>query len=118
MWDGFNQRKFPRIHLNCNIGIVPADGARTITAKTENVGIGGVCVVLDEALERFQSCKLKLNLDGKQKKIECAAQVAWVVPTKKAKARKTHYDTGLEFVDIDDNTKKMIETFLAAHTKG
>lgn len=111
MWDGFNKRKFPRINLQCEITI-QSDGQKSpIRATTENVGIGGVCVLLDQPLERFSKCRLRLELKGKQD-IDCEAKVVWMVPTRGAKGSKKQFDTGLEFLSLEPEEGDILKAFL------
>ena len=56
LWDGFNKRKFPRLHLTCEVAIQPVGKQKAFTASTEDVGMGGVSVLLPEPLERFDRC--------------------------------------------------------------
>lgn len=111
MWDGFNKRKFPRIKLQCEIAI-QSDGPKyAIHAITENVGIGGVCVILDQPLERFSKCRLRLELKSKHE-IDCAAKVVWMVPTQAAKGSKKRFDTGLEFLGLEPEEGEILKAFL------
>ena len=49
-WDGFNRRKFPRVNYPClvvlNVRIEETESV--ILSHTENIGIGGVCVILKQ----------------------------------------------------------------------
>ena len=112
VWDGFNKRKFPRVNVNCDIVIHSEVQSAPISAVTENVGVGGVCVVLDQRLRRFEPCRVRLELRTKSPKISCAARVVWVVSTKSPKQRKSRFDTGIEFLDLDQESAARIQKFL------
>lgn len=111
MWDGFNKRKFPRINLQCEIAIASEGQKSSIRANTENVGVGGVCVILDQELERFSKCRIHLDLKGK-KGIDCEAKVVWIVPTRQNKSTKKYFDTGLEFVGLPGEDLDEVKSFL------
>lgn len=115
MWDGFNQRKFPRVNLQCEILIRAEDLAAPLSTVTENVGAGGVCVILDKALERFSKCRIRLYLDEKKPSIDCNGKVVWAVPTQALKSAKKRFDTGIEFLDLDAPSAQRIRDFIEAH---
>ncbi len=114
MWDGFNQRKFPRVSLQCEILIQSADSGAPIPAVTENVGAGGVCVILDKSLERFSKCRVKLHLDEKDPAIDCEGKVVWAVPTQELKSSQTRFDTGIQFVELESSGSQRIREFIEA----
>ncbi len=117
MWDGFNKRKFPRLGLQCEILVHPESQTEPVATITENLGIGGVCVILDHHLDRFAACRIRLQITPDLPKVECGGRVVWSVPTRVAKSRKAAFDTGLEFVDIDPRLKEKIRVFIEAEIK-
>ena len=112
MWDGFDKRRFPRINLACEIAIESPHAGGTIPAITENIGCGGVCVLLEKPLERFERCSLKLKLSENMPRIETAAKVVWIVPTRDLKSKKLLYDTGIEFEDADPVFQQSVKDYL------
>lgn len=117
MWDGFNKRKFPRVSVRCEINVQTLRRKKKpIAAFTENIGSGGVCVMLQKELKRFTSCRLSLELDEKLPKIESPARIVWTVPTGKLKSRKSSYDTGIEFTGLDENSLSLLNCFIAKQT--
>lgn len=117
MWDGFDNRKFPRLNLNCDIKVKCAEDGTVIKSVTENVGVGGVAVILDKAIERFSTCELKFKVDDEQPEISCSGKVMWIVPMKDLHGRKTRYDVGIEFVDLDDEAREEIRTAIENFSK-
>ncbi len=115
MWDGFNKRKFPRINLHCEIAIRSESEAQPIKAKTENLGIGGVCVIIDRSIERFSKCQIKLDLGGKP--LECEARVVWAVPTREGKATRKRYDIGFEFLNPSAQLTQAVRDFIEQEIK-
>jgi Tfp pilus assembly protein PilZ len=112
MWDGFDKRRFPRINLQCEITIESHHAGRPVSAITENIGCGGVCVLLEQPLERFERCSLKLELSENMPRIETAGKVVWIVPTRDLKSKKVLYDTGIEFDDVNPDFQRSIRDFL------
>lgn len=112
MWDGFNQRKFPRLVLHCEIVINPAAGDSSIMTKTENVGLGGVCVIQNQPLERFSQCQVRLELDKSLPAIECHGKICWIIPSRKPLSQENRFDTGIEFLDLKDEDRDRLRDFI------
>lgn len=112
MWDGFNKRKFPRINVRCEVSVISDEKTKPFSALTENLGVGGVCVVLEESFKRFQECQVSVELEEGKPRMKCKGRVVWVVPTSDAKGRKSQYDTGIEFVGLSVDEIKRVQDFL------
>ena len=110
MWNGINRRKFPRVHYQCTIGIHKEGEPKTIATKTENIGEGGICVLLEEDLGLFKGVNLELELeDSPGPNIRCSGTVVWVVKRRDPKDKNIlFFDTGIEFVDIDEPGRERI----------
>src|SRR5262245_42535232 len=115
MWDGFNQRKFPRLNLRCEIDIV-SDAQSPFHVTTENIGVGGVCVILDKALERFSKCHLRLDVNAKHD-LECEGKIVWIVPTRDSKSSKKRYDTGIEFTGLEPDQLEKLRKYIENNHK-
>lgn len=113
MWDGFNKRKFPRVSLRCEVRIHPDAGASPIRAVTENLGVGGVCVILDQPLERFDRCRIRIEVDETLPQVDCSGKVMWTIPTRGVQEKKARFDTGIEFVDLKKADAELIKNFIA-----
>ncbi|MGB2601290.1 MAG: PilZ domain-containing protein [Candidatus Omnitrophota bacterium] len=121
MWDGINQRRFPRVSYRCLI-LVSKDGREeVIETFTENIGAGGICVVLDREFKLFENVAMEIFLGEEKEPINCQGTIVWVVkrhPT--TDAEKVEYDTGVEFRDISDEdikkVTKLVEDILKAKT--
>lgn len=117
MWDGFNKRKFPRIHLTCEVLIQPVGKPKTFKATTEDIGMGGVSVMIDEPLERFDRCKISIELKDGNPPVQCTGRSVWVIPSQDIKTSKKNFDTGIEFLDIDEFSRKRLNAFLTRPTQ-
>ncbi len=111
MWDGFNKRKFPRLVLHCEIDILSEGQKAPLHATTENLGIGGVCVILDKPIERFSACRVKIDVKGGQS-VLCEGKVVWIVPTRDSKNTKKRFDTGIEFQNLEPDQTALLRTFI------
>jgi c-di-GMP-binding flagellar brake protein YcgR len=115
MWDGFNKRKFPRLSLRCEIILKnQAPSGLIIRTQTENMGAGGVCILLDQPLERFSTVALRIELDGKLPWIECLGKVVWSVPSREAGGKKENYDTGIEFLNLQPAHQDLVRQYVGA----
>jgi hypothetical protein len=119
MWDGINRRKFPRIHYKCMIYIKKADTTKRISTYTENVGAGGICVVLNEDLGLFQGVNLEIALEnGVGTSVACSGTIVWVVKKHLvSKKNALQYDTGIEFVDMDKEGESRISKIIEKELK-
>ena len=102
MWNGIDRRKFPRVEYRCNIVINTNSGEKSISTKTENIGSGGVCVLLDDDLGLFQGVALEIFENELAQPIRSRGTVVWVVKKQENPRATEHiYDTGIEFVDME-----------------
>jgi len=117
MWNGINRRKFPRANYKCNIMIKKRLTSKTISTRTENIGAGGICVMVKEDLGLFQGVDLEVFLDDNATPIKCGGTIVWVVKKSEPRPKGAYtYDTGVEFIDIRpedrDRISEVVETIL------
>jgi hypothetical protein len=102
-WEGLNRRKFPRVNYPCLVVIRNAEGGsqNVILTHTENVGVGGVCLILKQDLAMFSKVDLELDLLDLGEHIHCTGKVMWNVQRKEAEgAKPSFYDIGVEFENL------------------
>ena len=109
---GLDQRAFPRFSTHCDIAIENQQFSQGFKAKTQNLGVGGVCVILDQGLEKLSQVRVRLSLGPAKKSIECNGRVVWIVRSKELKSRKVSFDTGIEFVNLSPEDQARIEEFI------
>ncbi len=117
MWDGFNKRKFPRLNLRCELILHKRPDNEVIRAQTENVGAGGVAVILERPLERFSVVSLRLELDASLPWIECEGKIMWAIPSREVGGRREQYDTGIEFLGLDPGQQELIRRYVEARVE-
>ena len=61
MWNGINRRKFPRANYKCLITIRKRLTSKVLSTQTENIGAGGICVIIKEDLGLFSSLLVSAN---------------------------------------------------------
>ena len=108
MWSGLDRRRFPRANYKCKIDIkrkhMPPKATST---HTENIGVGGICVIVDEDLKIFRDVDLEIYLESGQPPISCKGSIMWVVRETDSKG-KVKYDTGIEFGDMKEEDRARI----------
>ncbi len=121
MWEGINQRKFPRINYKCLIKVSREDAEEVIDTYTENIGGGGICVVLDKDFGLFTSVGIEVYIEEDKPPVKCSGSIVWVVkkhPVSELDA--VTYDTGIEFSDLveEDHNRigKLIQRLLESKT--
>ena len=77
--------------------------SKQFSTHTENIGKGGVCVILDKSLEKFCSVTLTIYLKDGFPPLESDGRVVWAVK------RKGIFDTGIEFLNIQAKDVERIE---------
>ena len=107
MWQGMDQRRFPRVKYQCVVKL-KQDGSVPIAATTENVGLGGVCVLLERGLDIFSPVNLEITLEDGKPAVLTGGTIVWVVHRGDLK-RKAAFDTGIEFTGLSAEDKTRIE---------
>lgn len=117
-WQGLNKRQFPRMKYPCLIvirnGSDDDDKTNTVLTHTDNVGVGGVCVALKQAVKMFSVVEIELDLLDLGDHIYCNGKVVWNVESEESgKTTPRLFDVGIEFIDIKDDDqlrlRKVIE---------
>jgi len=107
VWNGAEKRRFPRANITCRI-IIYFPYEHSITSRTENIGCGGLRVMLKENLHISSVVGVEIFLDG-GKVIQCKGKVVWKLEVKSRSSKNEPlYDFGIEFLDIKDSDKEEI----------
>ncbi|MBI4368113.1 MAG: PilZ domain-containing protein [Candidatus Omnitrophica bacterium] len=110
-WSGLDQRNFPRIVAQCDVTIHDRIGG-TLKTKTQNLGLGGVCVILTRELEKLSQVHLRITLEETQPPFESDGRVVWMVRSKEPLSKKVSYDTGIEFLNLNPQDHARISNFI------
>ena len=117
-WDGLNRRKFPRIVYPCLVKLAAqAEGTQACLTHTENIGVGGIGLIVRKEIKLFSAVGLEIDLLDDVENIIAEGKVVWVVRRKATEATKPFfYDIGVEFerISAQDKTrlKNTIERFI------
>ncbi|MBF0533208.1 MAG: PilZ domain-containing protein [Candidatus Omnitrophica bacterium] len=110
-WDGLNRRRFPRVNYPCLVVIHNQEKVNdVILTHTENIGVGGICVILKQDVAMFSPVNLEIDLLDLGEHIKCPGRVVWNVQRRSdAKTKPLFYDIGVEFVDLPEAEKERVE---------
>ncbi len=113
-WDGMNRRKFPRVMYPCLVTIRHEKGEQqVILTHTENIGIGGICVILKNSIKMFAPVGVEMDMLDMDEHIVCEGRIVWSVRRKDFEQEKpSYYDIGIEFVNLLDENQKRIEAIV------
>lgn len=113
-WDGLNRRKFPRVNYPCLIVIkCGQEDQDVILTHTENVGVGGVCLILKQNIPVFTPIEIEIDLLDLGNHIRCAGRVVWNVQRKAELSKKPlFYDIGVELQGLPEEDYIRLQTIV------
>ncbi|MBI3615954.1 MAG: PilZ domain-containing protein [Candidatus Omnitrophica bacterium] len=111
MWQGMNQRRFPRTKCQCKVRMKQQGHTFTISTVTENVGLGGVCVYLEKGLDIFSPVDLELILGDGKPPVKIQGTIVWVVRRREFK-KGYCFDTGVEFAELSPEDKARLDSVI------
>src|SRR5208283_5605738 len=97
-----DRRKFSRVMYPCMVKVISTSGPQQhILTHTENIGQGGLCVILKNEIELFTPVELEVDLLAVGEHIYPKGKVVWNVRRKSIeKIKPMFYDIGIEFTGI------------------
>jgi len=114
LWEGIDKRKFPRINYRCLIRVSDRGREEVFETFTENVGAGGICVILGKEFDLFKMANLDLYFSEKEGPISCQGTIVWVIRRRPLNTKDTNeYDVGIEFTDISDKDKVRVASMVS-----
>ena len=111
MWQGIDERRFPRANYKCVVTIRQAGESTAIAAITENIGLGGICILLEKGLDIFSPVELDLNLEDGKGPLKVRGTIVWVVRRRELR-KGPSFDTGVEFAELLAEDKARLEALL------
>lgn len=108
MWQGIDQRRFPRAKYQCTVKLTQAGSTSSSAAVTENIGLGGVCILLEKGLDIFSPVELELALSDGKSPLTVKGTIVWVVRRRELK-KGPCFDTGVEFSELSPEDKARVE---------
>ena len=111
MWQGIDQRRFPRASYKCVVTLSQQGQSATVDTVTENVGLGGIAVLLDRSFDIFSAVDLEVSLDDGKPPLRVQGTVVWVVRRRDVK-KGPSFDTGIKFSDLPAEDRARIEAVI------
>jgi len=106
------RRGFPHAKVTCKISIVSGDKPLVFTSHTENIGAGGIRVIIAEKIEYDKAIDLELFLLDREKPLKCKGQIVWAREIKPTEVNPRLFDTGIQFIEISESDRKEIKNFV------
>jgi hypothetical protein len=103
MWQGIDRRRFPRADYPCKVVALRQDSKEQFFTHTENIGVGGICVILDRCLPKFCLVTVLVYLQDGRPPLYSSGRIVWMVE------RQGQFDTGVEFLDLAEAEKARLE---------
>lgn len=111
-WRGLDQRRFPRARHQCVVSLRQASARPSVAVSTENVGVGGICVLMHQGLDIFAPVDVELVLGDGAPPLTCRGMIAWVV-RRREMDRPPLFDTGIEFVGITPDDEARLQRIVS-----
>lgn len=112
-WSGIDTRRGVRVAFECVVIVRKKETSLVFRTQTENISIGGVCVILDKTLLKNTPVEVELFLPDDPIPITCGGKVAWSFRRNEySKKKPSQFDTGLEFAVITDEDKSRLKRII------
>ena len=111
MWQGMNQRRFPRASYRCTVRLGSAGKSPRVSALTENIGPGGLCILLAQGMDIFAPVQVELELEDGLAPLRAEGTVVWVVRRRELK-KGPAFDTGIEFSGLSQEDRERLEAVI------
>ncbi|MFH2144950.1 MAG: PilZ domain-containing protein [Candidatus Omnitrophota bacterium] len=107
------KRKFIRLDVGVNVKWKKLyDEIFEDTSINKDISEGGICLIIEERLQIGDRLQLEIGLPDK-KSITAVGRVAWVSEYGVVyDNHKRNYDTGVEFMEIEDMDRQEISKFV------
>jgi len=105
------RRRFPRLPLNTKVEYKALDQteARFFSTVTKDISSGGICIRLLEKFAPGAVLEINFSIPGLKKFIIAKGRIVWVREFKAGSSKV--YESGIEFVNIKDDDRKIIAEF-------
>ena len=110
-WEGLDRRQFSRVMYPCMVKIVSPDGPQeAILTHTENIGQGGLCVIIKKEIKLFTPVTMEVDLLDIGEHIRPKGKVVWNVRRKSdEKVKPLFYSIGVEFTQISKSDHEHLQ---------
>ena len=110
-YNGPERRRYPRLKAAL-IEYSLLDNNLQELSFTKDVSIGGVCIILADEIPLNTILSLNIYLPNHNNPIHLKGKVVWRERSSYHTPSRTYYNVGIEFIDIDDETKQLINNYI------
>ena len=116
-----NKRKFPRADYPCSLTVWRQDGDQgVVLAHTANIGAGGLCVHLNQALAPGLALDIRIDFPSHSTPFKCKGKVVRCEESPDGKGQ-LFYAVGVEFESMDEVKQAylqgVVSDLIALHAK-
>jgi Tfp pilus assembly protein PilZ len=101
-WKGTDRRQFPRVMYPCMVKIISSNKEQELMlTHTENIGQGGLCVIVKKEIELFAPVAMEVDLLDISDHLHLKGKVVWKARRKpEEKVKPLFYSIGIEFTQM------------------
>lgn len=105
----FEKRQFPRVTVVCKVTVLYGGRTVMLNAHTENLGVGGMRIILGEFLIANAELEIELFLPDKEKMFKCKGRIAWSKEMTPKGINPRFFDTGIEFTKMEEPDRIILQ---------
>jgi Tfp pilus assembly protein PilZ len=102
------KRRFPRATIRCKISAVFGERLLVFNSHTENIGEGGIRVILEQKLNITIPVDVELFMIDNEIPLRAKGEVVWANEMKPEGINPRFFDTGIKFTEENDYCKEKI----------
>ena len=106
---GIERRQFPRITVLCKVTVFYGERLLMFDAHTENLGVGGMRLILKDGLIVNAEMDVELFLPDREKILKCKGRVAWSKEMAPRGINPRFFDTGIEFTKMEESDRTILQ---------
>jgi c-di-GMP-binding flagellar brake protein YcgR len=112
-WSGIDTRRSVRVSFECVVIVKKKETSLVFRTQTENISVGGTCLILEKALLKHTPVEVELFLPDDPIPVNCEGKVSWSVRRSEyLKKKSCQFDTGIEFTSITDEDKSRLRRII------
>ena len=112
-WSGIDTRRGVRVAFECVVIVKKKESSLVFKTQTENISLGGICVILERGLLKNTPVEVELFLPDSPTPVTCAGKIVWSVRRNEySKKKPSQFDTGIEFATLVDEDKARLRRII------
>ena len=103
------RRQFARVTILSKVTVIYGERLLMFDTHTENLGVGGMRIILGENLIVNADLEIELFLPDRGKMLKCKGKVAWSKEMTPRGVNPRFFDVGIEFTKMEDADREMLQ---------